>query len=363
MSLKIAEGWRALSHKVEAAYGNLNATAAGADFVAFPYKGGPIYRKSDVDTNADEVNGAFLPHLTYLRKTYIEDTIKGYLTPELAAIALRGFATTEATVTTVGTTGKQHIYKISGTKLGDSSTGLFRTMNLIEKEGGSIVQYSGLVMPSLKVMFKRGAWVEFEAPIHGFKATQASSILTTNAQMKAIRVAESYMKHNDVTFKRGTTYTANNSTTLDVLGGTVTNWHAKMISGELQIGAEAEKQWQMGDTSKYVSKLEPTKAIAELSAVFEADAITEWQDFYEAETEFGIEIPIVGSLIAGGTAYYTVTFDFSRVKVASVETGEDNGKLTRAVKFHILADPGAANDQWAQVNVINLRATNYTATF
>lgn len=363
MSLKIAEGWRALSHKVEAAYGNLNATANGADFVAFPYKGTPLFRKSDVITNADEVNGAFLPNQAVLYKTYIEDSIKGYLTPELAAIVVRGFAGTEATVTTVGTTGKQHIYKLSGTKLGDTSTGLFRTMNLIEKEGSTIVQYSGLVCPSLKVSFKRGAWVEFEAPIHGFKATQASSILTTNAQMKAIRVAESYLKHNDVTFKRGTTYTANNSTTLDVLGGTVTNWNAKMISGELNIGTELEKQWQMGDSSKYVTKLEPTKVVAELSAVFEADAITEWQDFFEAETEFGIEIPIIGSVIAGGSANYTVQFDFSRVRVASVETGEDNGKLTRNVKFHILGDPGAANDQWAQINVINLRATNYTATF
>jgi hypothetical protein len=361
--MKIAEGWRALSHKVEAAYGNLNATAAGADFVAFPYKGGPLFRKSEVITNADDVNGAFLPNQAVLYKTYIEDSIKGYLTPEMAAIILRGFAGTEATVTTVGTTGKQHIYKCSGTKLGDSTTGQLRTMNLIEKEGSTIVQYSGLVCPSLKVMFKRGAWVEFEAPIHGFKATQASSILTTNAQMKAIRVAESYLKHNDVQFKRGTTYTANNSTTLDVLGGTVTSWHAKMISGELNVGDEVEKQWQMGDTTKYVSKLEPTKAIAELSAVFEADATTEWQDFFEAETEFGIEIPIEGATIAGGTAKYTCTFDFSRVRVASVETGEDSGKLTRVVKFHILADPGAANDQWMQANIINLRATNYTATF
>lgn len=363
MSMKIAECWRALSHKVEAAYGNLNATAAGADFVAFPYKGTPIFRKSDVIANGDEVNGSFLPHIGYLQKTYIEDTIKGYLTPEMLAIIVRGFAGTEATVTTVGTTGKQHIYKLSGTKLGDVSTGLFRTMNLIEKEGSTIVQYSGLVCPSIKVMFKRGGWVEFEAPIHGFKATQASSILTTNAQMKAIRVAESYLKHNDVQFKRGTTYTANNSTTLDALGGTVTNWHPKMISGEINVGCEVEKQWQMGDTSKYVSKLEPTKAIAELTATFEADATTEWQDFYEAETEFGIEIPIEGSTIPGGTAKYTGTFDFSRVRVASVETGDDNGKLTRVVKFLILGDPGAANDQYCQVNVINLRATNYTATF
>lgn len=354
MALLHQVGLRALSVTYEDTFGEYEATPG--DFISFTYEGDPIERKPmlTVDTGG-QANGTLGVTETQVLTVGFDQTFKTILNPNLVGIVCASMGASENTAT-----AKYNYY----TFLSSPASVTLKSRNLLEKygdvaathgttgTGAGIVQYSGVQPYSLAVEADKSGWIKCDVGIRGYAAYKNPTDHTVGT-VNDNRVAKaSWLRFGDATLKTGTVDF--NTPTANTPNFTSTaDWKAKLQSFSWSVKANILEGgiYQFGTTAtgttdgtakEYPFSGYEVSLKAKFMSASTEDATDFWKTREMAQTEFAVQIPIIGQS-QGSSEYYTVTALFPRVRVKSCNLVNDNGVLMHDVEFQAIMLPNAAS--------------------
>jgi hypothetical protein len=344
MALQAAVGRRAFSETYEDTWGEYEETTT--DFTSFNYDGDPIFHKArNLYVNDNECSGSAQPTQSEILTLEATGSHKGRLTPMLAGIFFSSLCDTYT-----ATAGDSSTYT-HGCKFKSSTIPSIKSRNMLELAGGVVRQYSGVVFPSFEMSVEKEQFVNATMGVVGYYATKTSSL--TVANMETYKNAETYMNFGDVSFARGT---YDQST--DVFSS-VDSFTTKVRSLTVKCEATMDDNYayQLGNTTKTRNGAlaVDTKWTITGQLLINAldDATDDWLTDYLAQTEWAVNIPIVGE-IAGGAVPYSITLDFPKCRCKQVDLGKDNGLLVRNIELTVMGTP---NGTTAFARIVNLLPT------
>lgn len=350
-----AVSMRAFAETVDASVGAYESTIT--NFTTFPYEGDPLQRKAvTIASDKGMANGALGVANTEVVTVGLEGEHKSILTPDLAGIVLTSMGASEAS----GTANINYLSFLS------SPTAVtLKSRNMLEKYGDAIathgtgspgttgiVQYSGIQPVSFQVDGDKSGYVKCTTGLQGYTAYKCSAL--TPAGMNDNRVLKTqYLRFGDATLKTSSQAITYATTGLPQLGTSV-DWKAKLQSFSWSVKAnivEAGK-YQFGTTATgtidgKVKEYPFAGYEATLKAKFMSASVEDATDFWKtremAQTEFAVEIPIVGQL-AAGSDYYSVIALFTRCRVKTCNLVTEEGVLMHDVEFEVIFRPNSAAD-------------------
>lgn len=340
-----------LSETYEDTFGEYESTIT--NFTGFAYEGDPIERKAvTVASTAGMATGALGVTQTEVVTVGFDASRKFILTPDLAGICLTSLGASESS----GTANINYL-----TFLSSPSSVTLKSRNLLEKYGdasathgasgtANIVQYSGVQPTSFMVEADKSGYVKATVQMKGYAAYKNSSL--TVAGLNDNRVSKTqFLRFGDATFKTGTNTFV--TTGLPQFSSTA-DWKAKLQSFSWSVVAKIVEggMYQFGTTATgtldgTVKEYPFAGYEATLKARFMSQSVEDATDFWKtremAQTEFAVQIPIVGQL-AAGSDYYSVIALFPRVRVKSANLVTDNGVLMHDVDFEVIFRGNSAAD-------------------
>lgn len=346
-----AVSMRGFSETYEDTFGEYESTIT--NFTVFPYEGDPIERKAmTIATTKGMANGTLGVTNTEVVTVGLEGEHKSILTPDLAGIMLTSLGASESS----GTADINYL-----TFLSSPASVTLKARNMLEKYGdaaathgtsgnNNVVQYSGIQPTSFQVDGDKSGYVKCTTSLIGYAAYKNSAL--TVAGMNDNRVLKTqYLRFGDATLKTGT----NTFVTTGLPQFTSTaDWKAKLQSFSWSIKANIVEAglYQFGVTTTGTvdgtvkeypfSGYETTLKAKFMSASVE-DATDFWKTREMAQTEFAVQIPIVGQL-ATGSDYYSVIALFPRVRVKSSNLVSEDGVLMHDVDFEVIFRGNSAAD-------------------
>lgn len=321
MSLKsLSGGWRAFSKAKETAFGVAQTVDKSFNSSGDPMEAGP----SKIWTDKDEMNG----ELAITRQQLLTKVFNGKhaqnLTPDIAALCLAWFfgnCTTTNPADPLQATVRKH--KI----VTDKSVVELMTRTLREYDGSHCLEYPGVVIPEITLTGKREEWVTLEAAFLGM----GKETVITPVPTRPALVAEAYLRYGDCSIKKGGTYDG------DVVSGG-TDISARVQDFKLSFKNGAKLHYLFGDNTGCAGRSVRARMLdigLEMKLDFEDRAE---KDELMAGTEFILELPLVGALIGDSTThYFTVRLVFPKVAFNKVSRGHDDGLLTLAAGFAVMA--------------------------
>lgn len=340
-ALPQAVNMRAFSETYEDTFAEYEPTAA--DFTAFAYEGDPIERKAIITaTDGGTANGTLGIRNTEVLTEGFDAEHKGILTPDLAGIALTSMGAGESNSTNI------HYLKF----LSSPNSVTLKQRNICEKVGDIIAQYSGVQITSFMVEADKSGYIKNTLGLRGYGAYKLSSATLSAATMNDNRVAKAqFLRFGDATLKTGTNTFA--TTGLPQFTSTA-DWKAKLQSFSWSVKANLVESgiYQFGTTSTgtvngYAKDYPFAGYEATLKAKFLSSSVEDATDFWKtremAQTEFALQIPIVGQL-ASGSDYYSVIALYPRVRVKSATAVVEDGVHMRDVEFEVIFRGNSAAD-------------------
>jgi hypothetical protein len=215
-----------------------------------------------------------------------------------------------------------------------------------------VVQYSGIQPVSFTVEGDKSGYIKCTTGLQGYYAYKCSAI--TPAAMNDNRVLKTqYLRFGDATLQTSSQAITYASTGLPQLGSNV-DWKAKLQSFSYSIKANVVEsgKYQFGTTatgtlSGTVKEYPFAGYEATLKAKFMSASVEDATDFWKtremAQTEFAVNIPIVGQL-AAGSDYYSVIALVTRTRVKSCNLVVEDGVLMHDVEFEVIFRPNSAAD-------------------
>lgn len=335
-----AVNFRAIAETYEDTFAEYEGTAA--DYSAFAYEGDPIERKAGViATDGGMANGTFGIRNTEVLTEGFDVEHKSILTPDFAGIALTSLGAGESNSTNI------HYLKF----LSSPNSVTLKQRNIIEKMGDIITQYSGCQITSFGVEADKAGYVKNMAQIRGYGNYKTTSLALSAATMNDNRInKDQFLKFGDATLKTGTN---SFSTGVPVFTSTA-DWKAKLRSFSWSIKANIVESgvYQFGTTTTGTTdgkaKDWPFAGYeVALKAKFLSASVEDATDFWItreiAQTEFALQIPIVGKL-ASGSDYYSVIALFPRVRVKRAAPVVEDGVHMRNVEFEVIFRGNSAAD-------------------
>lgn len=331
-----------LSKTYEDTFAEYEDTAS--DYECFNYEGGIIrVQPNTYFENSNEVNLTHGAVVASIINNKLEGSRSCRLTTNLAAMAFTGICQT-VTVTNPESGAYKSVCELEST-----AALTIKTRNMLEKYGALISQHAGVFIRSIEITGERGGHVMANVDLIGTGKYKASSITAANMKTySAVQEANNRnFKYGDVDFIKGTFNLSTN------VFSTVTNYSSDLISFAAKIGLQTEQDYQFSDSTGNVTDIIPIKPEISLTAVVKTSDQTTWRDLRDNQTEFAISIPIIGYNFTG-TAYYTVTLDFPKVRVKVADPQDDNGKIVTNLEFQPIM---TENDTCFVATIINETTT------
>lgn len=324
---RISTGWRAFSLSRESAY-----RVAAIPNVTFNYEGGP----ADISPNAVQTDEKEITGYTEItRQDIINWTMSGTHKQRAMPQNIAFFASLvlgKCTDDQPNAGGDPAVYRHWVER--NVSTTLMPSVTMVEYDGISAKQYVGVYGKSLRIIGERGAFINMEAALGGAGKEEASGISRPSV------VAESYLRYGDANFSLGGSLAGSVAAgTLAVSGGT--SFKADLKSFDYSVESSASPVYEIGDNSGYVARVERgDRWKHSLSASLEMQNDTHKTSLLNGTT-YALNIPIIGSVIAGGsgTLSYKVNLIYPKVVYREAKKGVDGRVVKVDAKFEVLEDP------------------------
>lgn len=323
---RISSGWRAFSSARETSY----RTAATLD-TSFNYEGGPSdIAPNTVKTDDAEISGFTEPTRQDIINWSMSGTHKQRAMPQNIAF-FASLVLGKCTNDQPNAGGDPAVYRHWIER--NLSTALLPSVTMVEYDGISAKRYVGIFGKTLKISGARNAFVNMEAGFGGAGKEEASAIA------RPATVAESYLRYGDANFTLGGVLSGSvTAGTLAISGGTSFKTH--LIGFDYSVDSSAAPIYEIGDNTGYVTRVERgDRWKHNLSAVLEMQDDTHKNSLLNGTT-YALNIPMVGSVIAGGsgTLSYTADLIFPKVVYREARKGVDKQVVKVDAKFEVLED-------------------------
>lgn len=324
---RISTGWRAFSLSKETAYrtpATLNTT--------FNYEGGPSdIEPGFVKTDEQEVTGYTEPTRQDIVNWSMQGSHKQRAMPQniafFASLVLGKSANDQPNAVGDPTVYRHWIER-------NLASTLLPSVTMVEYDGIAAKRYVGVYGKSFKLQGERNAFVNMEAAFGGAGKEESSAI------SRPALVQESYLRYGDANFNLGGTLSGTVAAgTLAVSGGT--SFKTDLKSFAYSVENSANPIYEIGDNTGYVTRVERGDRWKHtLDAVLEMQDDTHKNSLMNG-TVYALDIPLVGSTIAGGsgTLNYSVHLIFPKVVYKEAKKGVDGRVVKVDAKFQVLEDP------------------------
>ncbi|MCH8157793.1 MAG: hypothetical protein IID18_08620 [Nitrospinae bacterium] len=322
---RINAGWRAFSLAKETAYGTAQSTIDQL----LHFEGAP----ADVTINNQETNENEITGLTDISSREIITYGLGFqhaqrMLPHNAALFL-ALAMGKVTSDQPDNANAPNTYRHYIER--DLAAPELKSVTMIENDGSEQKIYPGIFCKGITLSGERDAFCKIEADLGG------SGEESTDATGQPSQVTESYLRFGDVTVNRGGSFSGTVAAGTLAHGGSPTDLSAKVRSFSYKLENQANPVYEMGDQSKYVSRVERGRRWThELNLQFELEDGIHHTGLTQG-TEYAMSIPIVGSLIED-TFNYRCTLYFPKVAYREAGKSEDDGMLLVDAVFEVMED-------------------------
>lgn len=322
---RVNAGWRAFSLAKETSYGTAQSTIDQL----LHFEGAP----ADVTINNQETNENEITGLTDVSSreiiTYgLEFQHAQRMLPHNSALFLAmcmGKVTTDQPDNVNAPNTYRHYLER------DLTLPELKSVTMIENDGSEQKQYPGIYCKGITLSGERDSFCKIEADLGG------SGQESTDVTGKPNQVGESYMRFGDVTVNRGGSFSGSVAGGDLAHGGSPTDLSAKVRSFSYKVENNANPVYEMGDQSKYVSRVERGRRWShELNVQFELEDGSHHTGLTQG-MEYAFSLPIVGSLIED-TYNYRCTLYFPKVVYREAKKSEDDGTLLVDAVFEVLED-------------------------
>ena len=324
---RITTGWRGFSLAKETAFG----TPAAVD-TAFNFEGAPTdIEINEAETNEKEITGFNEPSRHEILNWKLDGVHAQRATPHNLAYflsAVLGKVTTQTPDGVNDPAVRRHWIER------DLANVALPSVTLIEFDGIAEKRYPGVFAKSLKLRGGRNDFVKLEAGFGGMGKEEASAISKPGV------VAESYLRYGDVEFTRGGALTGSVAGGDLAVGGSPVSFKTHLRSFEWSVENQAIAIYEMGDNSGFVSRVERgDRFLHTLSAVLEMQDDSHKSGLVSG-TEYVLNIPIVGGVIAGGSGAFNFSADLIFPKVVYRQAKKDRADQALIVnaEFQVLED-------------------------
>lgn len=341
----------AIGLKKEASYGTDNS--ATDTLVSFdreemePLE--PTTNEAFQDTGV--ANQSFVPTQTVLLNQKLEGKITDRLTCDLANIVMASCCDTYA-VAAVTAQYKHTMRWLTAGAVANYGLGTFISRNVHMKYMDVVKMIGGVVLNGFSISTERGKHAKLSVDVLGCRSFGTAGTPKSWATLDGVHTAAPYLKYNDITFLKGT-YTPGNPPSL----GSTTDFSAQLIDCTLTYKKTANLIYAFGDTTQYVSRIDPIGHELELTAKFEIQAQTDFFSDWQAQNTYGIKIPIVGPTIAGANKWQIDIF-LAKMYIEDCSIGAENGRLIRTVKFKPLGNTTVSD---TTQEIMHIEVTNNIA--
>ncbi len=322
---RITTGWRGFSTAKESTYGTPATLATAFNFE------GPItdIQPNEIHTNENEVTGLNEPSKQEILNWKLNGNHQQRAMPHNLAHFLAmvmGKVTTDQPDSTNEPTVYRHFIERDLVNIALPS------ITMVEYDGIANKRFSGLFGKSVKVSGERGDFVKLEAQFGGMGKEEA------NSDSKPTVAGESYLRYGDVNFTRGGSISGSVATGDLAVGGLPTSFMGDLQSFEWSIDNQAKTFYEMGDGSSYVSRVERgDKFNHSLSAVLEMQDDAHKSGLVNG-TEYVMNIPIIGAVIASGSFKFSCDIIFPKVVYKEAKKDRDGEIVTVNAEFQVLED-------------------------
>ena len=324
---RITTGWRGFSTATESDYGTPATLATAFNFE------GPItdVQPNEVQTDDNEITGLNEPAMQEIINWKLDGSHQQRAMPHNLAHFLSmvmGKVTTDQPDDVNDPSVYRHYIER------DLANITLPSLTMVEYDGIAAKRFTGLFGKSVKVSGERGDFVKLESQFGGMGKEEP------NSDSKPTVVGESYLRYGDVKFTRGGTLSGSVAAGDLTVGGSPTSLQGELQSFEWTIDNQAQTIYEMGDSSSYVTRVERgDKFNQSLSAVLEMQDDTHKTGLING-TEYVMNIPITGAVIAGGSGSNKFSCDIIFPKVVYKEATKDRDGETVMVnaEFQVLED-------------------------
>lgn len=324
---RITTGWRGFSIAKEVSFG-----APATVDTAFNFEGPPV----DIEINRAETDENEITGLNEagshevlnwkLDGVHRQRTTPHNLTYFLAAVM--GKVTTETPDAGNDPTVRRHWIER------DVGSADLPSVTLIEFDGLGQKRFSGIFVKSVKVTGERNDFLKLEAQMGGMGKEEV------NAAPKPTVVAESYLRYGDVAFTRGGSLSGSVAGGDLVVTGSPQSFKADLRNFTWTIDNQAIPVYEMGDNSGYVSRAEQGDRFThDLTARFEMQDESHKTGLING-TQYVLNIPIVGSVIPGGSGAFNFKANliFPKVVYREAKKSLEGQSLIVDCEFQVLED-------------------------
>lgn len=324
---RITTGWRGFSTVKESSYGTPASLATAFNFE------GPI---TDVEPNAiqtdeNEVTGLNEPAFQEILNWKLNGSHQQRAMPHNLAHFL-SLVMGKITTDQPDNVNDPGVYRHYIER--DLSNITLPSLTMVEYDGIATKRFNGLFGKSVKISGERGDFVKLEAQFGGMGKEEP------NSDSKPTVIGESYLRYGDVNFTRGGSLSGSVSTGDLAVGGSPTSLKGDLQSFEWIIDNQAKTIYEMGDSSGYVTRVERgDKFKQSLSGVLEMQDDTHKTGLING-TEYVMNIPIIGAVIAGGSGLFNFSCDiiFPKVVYKEAKKDRDGEVVTVNAEFQVLED-------------------------
>lgn len=336
---RITTGWRGLSIARETAIG----TPANVD-TAFNFEGPPVdIEINEAQTDENEVTGFNEPGVHEVLNWKLDGSHTQRAMPHNLAYflaAVMGKVTTQTPDAINDPSVRRHWLERDLVNIS------LPTVTLVEFDGIAQKRFAGIFVKSVKLAGERNDFLKLEAQMGGMGKEESSAIVKPSV------VAESYLRYGDVELTRGGSLSGSVASGDLAVGGAPVSFKADLKRFSWTIDNQALPVYEMGDGTGFVSRVERGDRFThDLSAVFEMQDDTHKTGLVSG-AQYVLNIPIVGSVIPGGSGVfnYSANLIFPKVVYREARKGRNGQTLIVNAEFQVLEDSAYGS---AIVKVVN----------
>jgi len=324
---RITTGWRAFSAAKESAYG----TPQTVD-TSFNFEGPPSdIEPNEAQTDANEITGYHEATKHEILNWRLDGSHKQRAMPHNIAFflgAVLGSVTTDQPDVINDPDVYRHWFErdIAGVAV--------PSFTLVEYDGVAKKRFAGAFIKSFKLSGDQNDFIKMEADFGAMGKEESSAI------SKPAVVAESYLRYGDVELTRGGALSGTVGAGTLAVGSSPTSFKTALKKFEYGVSSDPRPIYEMGDNSGYVSRVERGERWNHsLSAVLEMADDTHKTALING-TEYVLNIPIVGGVIAGGSGNlnYTAELIFPRVVYREARKDLDGDVVVVKADFEVMED-------------------------
>lgn len=338
-------GIRAFSRQVITPGNDIHGTET---FLGFEYEGDPLeHEAGEYYIDESKVNQSLVPTTSRIVTQRLEGQHADLLLPNYVGLFCGCMADAETSTLSSGESAiwdKNYKFLTSGLAAQNFAPADVRYRNMIEFIANRIKVYQGVALTGIEIQSVRGQAAKCTLDVRGYnKIVNVHTSFDSYAELIGVKPStQPFLTYGMVSLHEGT-YTFSSEAFVSS-----TDHSARIIEATFGIKNPVIDIFQHGDTLGAVSRLHKAKWEPTLKFKYELSTTNDFFDKYEAQTEFAVQIPIVGPVIPGAAnnTTYKITLIFPKCRVkATPKISRDGEKWVREVDCLVLGNVKGADDQ------------------